>query len=455
MENKVFISFKNTDPQGALTPESAIAAGLYEKLTALNIPTFFSNRTLLDLGESVYKEAIEKALDKATILIVIGSNVENITSKWVEYEWNSFHEDILAQDKPNGIIIPYFHSSIPRKARPLALRNLESFSFDQDGDEKIIQFVQNYIARIDGGIKSPVISEGRSDLNPYKEVRNSSYKPEAHQEHTRLIIQSNNTRPADMPAIRFVMDQLGGDPVCVLDMGCAFGHVTRDRFGAFDHIRVLGVDRSEECIKTARELEKNAHIEYECVDLESSDFEERMHSIMQDRGIAAFDVVFSSLVLHHLKDPIKLLMKIRKFIKKGGYIILRGSDDGSVIAYNDQDLVRKIIEKHLSTPGISDRLNGRKLYYQLYTSGYKDIRMFNYVKDVSGKDFDERHEIFEERFSYRANYIKNLLKKDPTSIPLKNDLEWMTYALDKLEELFGNESFWYQEIDFVAVARKN
>ena len=141
------------------------------------------------------------------------------------------------------------------------------------------------------------------------------------------------------------------------------------------------------------------------------------------------------------------------FSSNGGGIS-QPSDDGSVIAYNDQGLVQKIIDKHLSTPGISDRLNGRKLYYQLYTSGFKDIHMMNYVKDLSGKDFDERHDIFEERFSYRKNYIKNLLKKDPTSISLKNDLEWMEYALNKLEELFGNESFWYQEVDFVAVGRK-
>lgn len=134
--------------------------------------------------------------------------------------------------------------------------------------------------------------------------------------------------------------------------------------------------------------------------------------------------------------------------------MIRGSDDGSVVAYNDNDLVKKIIEHHTATPGISDRFNGRKIYYQLYTSGYKHIKMMNYVKEISTKDFDERMDVFNERFLYRKNYVANLLKKDPTNMEYRNELEWMEYALTELEELFGKDSFWYQETDFVAVAKK-
>lgn len=125
-----------------------------------------------------------------------------------------------------------------------------------------------------------------------------------------------------------------------------------------------------------------------------------------------------------------------------------------MVAYNDNGLVQKIIEHHLAIPGVSDRLNGRKIYYQLSTSGFKDIKMMNYVKEISTKDFDERMDIFNERFSYRNNYIASLLKKDPSNMEYRNQLDWMEYALSQLEEIFGNDSFWYQEVDFVGIARK-
>ena len=452
MEHKVFISFKHHDEAGNETPETRIAEEIYKHLMQMNIPAFFSNRSLLDFGESAYKDAIEKALDQAKVLIVIGSCAQNITSRWVKYEWSSFHEDILAGDKPNGAIIPYLHSSIPRKERPLALRNLETFSYDLNQEDNLITFVQNVLY---GPAQTGEEDSGIARQSWIPEARDSSYDPGRHNESRRLIIQSNNTRPADMPAIEYVLQQLGTNrQLYALDLGCAYGYVTKDRFAAFENVWVVGLDKSAECIEFAKEKRASDRIHYYCVDIESPDFDETMQAIMDEQGIEKFDLVFSTLVLHHLKDPVKLLIRVRKYLAKGGYIIVRGSDDGSVIAYNDQGLVQKIIDKHLSTPGISDRLNGRKLYYQLFTSGFKDIRMMNYIKDVSGKDFDERHDIFEERFSYRINYIKNLLKKDPTSIPLKNDLEWMEYALNKLEEIFGNESFWYQEVDFVAIGRK-
>ena len=50
--------------------------------------------------------------------------------------------------------------------------------------------------------------------------------------------------------------------------------------------------------------------------------------------------------------------------------------------------------------------------------------------------------------------MQNLLAKDPDSLTLVNEVRWMEYALKKLEDLFGDESFWYQEVDFVYVAQK-
>ena len=145
MAFKVFISYKNSDASGGRTQESIIAEKVYSLLLAKGIEVFYSNRSLLDFGEAAYKAAIEKALDEAQILIVMASSIENLTSAWVSYEWNSFHEDMLAGDKKDGVIIPVLDPSISRRERPMALRNYETFMLGIDPENKIVDFVENIV----------------------------------------------------------------------------------------------------------------------------------------------------------------------------------------------------------------------------------------------------------------------------------------------------------------------
>lgn len=42
----------------------------------------------------------------------------------------------------------------------------------------------------------------------------------------------------------------------------------------------------------------------------------------------------------------------------------------------------------------------------------------------------------------------------PISLELKNYLGWMNYALELLEEKFGNSSFWYSEVDYCIIGGK-
>ena len=216
----------------------------------------------------------------------------------------------------------------------------------------------------------------------------------------------------------------------------------------------MGIDKSSKCIDYANEHNTSDRFDYQVMDLESPDFLSNIQDYMDKNGIEKLDLITLTLLLHHLNYPIKALRNLRKILSDDGFILVRGSDDGSMVAYNDNGLVQKIIEHHLAIPGISDRLNGRKIYSQLSTSGFKDIKMMNYVKEISTKEFDERMDIFNERFSYRTNYIASLLKKDPSNMEYRNQLDWMEYALSQLEEIFGNDSLWYQEVDFVGIARK-
>ena len=84
-----------------------------------------------------------------------------------------------------------------------------------------------------------------------------------------------------------------------------------------------------------------------------------------------------------LQDIQQVLKKLKLLLNQNGAIIVRGSDDGSKLACNDENLVGKIINLYNKAEGISDRYNGRKIYSQLWESGFKDVKMFFNVLDTS------------------------------------------------------------------------
>lgn len=448
MKFEVFISYKNTDEFGKPTEDSRIAEQLYRALCERGIATFFSNVRLLEFGEAAYKDAIEKALDDSEVLIVIGTKLEYIESRWLKYEWNSFHEDILAKDKPNGCIVPFL-GKIERAARPRALRNYQTFEIGVNEIDEIVDFVYNIFHSRD---KDSDVKALPVEKNVY--IPGSSYKPDYRNEHSRLKTQAINTRKADMPAVEYVVKSLEGEKKYILDIGCAYGYVTEDRFRDIKDSVVIGVDINKTCIELANKNNNLPNFHYEILNLESETFDNDLTEIMKKYNIPYFNIIFGSLVLLHLTTPTKVLRNLRKFLNSPGYMIIRGSDDDSTVTYNDNNLIEKILHIHHQTKGISDRFNGRKIYYQLQTTGFKDIKMFNYVKDIADLSFEERDEVFKERFAYRRNYLQVNLDKDPYNMQLKNDLEVMDYALMQLEDKFGDPSFWYCEIDFVGVGKK-
>lgn len=451
MAYDIFISFKNTDGNGQPTEDATIANELYNQLNNAGISVFFSNIILHQQGASAYKSAIETALDEAKVLIVIATSVDYLSSEWVSYERESFHNDILSGRKTNACIVPYmkniFGTDVPR-----SLRNYQTFQIGQNSASDVVDFVKRVLGTQTAS-DSPIHSE--NDISLVTGKHTSTYSAATKAEFKRLKIQAINTREADINALDYVCARLDDtSKLRILDMGCAYGFVTRDRFSQYEGATVLGLDKNETLIEFARTENSFEGAHYEVCDLESDDFEERLEELMSKYDIEKFDIIFASLVIHHLKNPNKLLRRIRKYLSQDGFIIIRGSDDGSIITHNDDGLIQKILDIHLNADGISDRLNGRKIYSQLIASGYKNVVMKSYIKDLSGLSLDERDEVYIERFSYRKNYLKKLVEKDPYSEKKRKDLEQITLYLNELENKFNDDAFWYCEIDFVGIAQK-
>ena len=450
MEYDVFISFKNTDENGDATEDSKIAEQLFLKFKDAGIKAFYSNVVLQEVGAAAYKNVIEDVLERAAVLVCVATDVKYLESKWVAYERESFHNDILSGRKKDAALVSYL-KNIAGTDIPRSLRNYQTFLIDRSSPDDVVEFVKAFLA----SNRSGKVEMDNAPISLTTGKHLSNYTPAVKTELNRLKIQSDNTHEVDAKAISYVLEKLGKDKqVSVLDMGCAYGFVTKDRFASIPEAKVVGVDNNAKVIDYAKEKNSFDGVSYHVLDLEGEDLEEELESIAEQRQIEKFDIIFASLVLHHLKNPNKLLRRIRKFLSDDGFIIVRGSDDGSVVSYNDDGLIDKIITLHTSCDGISDRMNGRKIYYQLVSSGYKDVKMMSGIKDISTLDMDERYDVFKERFAYRRNYLKMLSDKDPLNVSYKKDLEAMDVYLSELENKFADESFWYCEIDFVGIAKK-
>lgn len=474
MDFDVFISFKNSDADGNLTPDHEIGRKLHAELERRGVHTFFSGDSIKRVGDTEYKKVIDDALDTAEILVVLGTKLSYIRSKWVEYEWESFEHDILNGIKKNAKIMTYT-SSIDTRELPRTLRNYQNYVINETSIEEVADFIEKQHARIieanrqdaDPENSAEAPDEVADDPEPAIETEvavpvgrkmpRSVYSSAMKSEFRRLEIQANNSLPSDQKVISYVLDKLSPEEkLNVLDVGSAYGFVTSTRFSPLPEVgHVIAFDYNADVIDKAKDLfMDDEKLLFYVMDLTSEDFEDQMNELLAEMDIPKFDIIFSSLVLLHLDNPDKALRRLRKFLKKDGYIIVRGSDDGSKLCYPHSEVMDDIIRKTMELGGTSDRLNGRKLYTQLVDAGFHDVRVFSDMKDLSMIDFDDRDDLFKESFSYRINFFEKRRDEEPDNPKAQADYEWMKDALERFETQFFERSFWYCEYDYVAVGRK-
>ena len=108
----------------------------------------------------------------------------------------------------------------------------------------------------------------------------------------------------EWPAIRDMLPPLAGKRI--VDLGCGFGWASRwmREQGA---AAVLGLDLSDNMVRRAKAATRDAAIEYRIADLETLELPE-----------AAFDLAYSALTLHYLRDFGRLVRVVHKALVPGG-----------------------------------------------------------------------------------------------------------------------------------------
>jgi hypothetical protein len=141
----VFIATKLSEADGAPSRDLSIAENIYASLSERGVRVFFSPRSLELTGVSAFKAAIDDALEQSDVLIVIGTSLVHLESRWVRYEWESFHNEILSGNKPTARIFVLVEGLQP-KDLPRSLRQVQAFYYPQD-IERLCGFVSNALAQ--------------------------------------------------------------------------------------------------------------------------------------------------------------------------------------------------------------------------------------------------------------------------------------------------------------------
>ena len=126
----VFLSCKSED--------YAYAGEVYNFLTQNGVRVFLASRELRRLGDAEYRRQIVKALDQSKHIIVFASNKAYINTIWVEFEWSTFQNEILAGRKHGNIMTVL--KGIRVDDIDLSLRQYQSFSY-YDYKRDLLQYV--------------------------------------------------------------------------------------------------------------------------------------------------------------------------------------------------------------------------------------------------------------------------------------------------------------------------
>jgi hypothetical protein len=129
----VFISSKSADYQYVLP--------LYDFLISHGKKVFFSQETLPMMGNADYREEIDKAIDQAKHMIVVGSSIENIQSPWVKDEWGAFINEKRSGRKVGSNLITVIVGPIDIEDLPLSLRMNEVITFDPENFSAILNYL--------------------------------------------------------------------------------------------------------------------------------------------------------------------------------------------------------------------------------------------------------------------------------------------------------------------------
>ncbi len=248
----------------------------------------------------------------------------------------------------------------------------------------------------------------------------------------RLRIQEQLLAPYEIPVYDKVLDHSG---MIVLDIGSNDGTKIRNRFWNAKVEKLIGLERQDALTQTARRNCPEQRFSFYTCDVESDDFETELQTIMNAEGVCGFDLIHLSYVLVHLKEPKKLLKRLRKYLLPGGRLFVAEVDDSSSAVLPDKGgLFETFLSLLQLDPFSGDRMCGAKLPALLEEAGYVHIVQERDVLRAEGSDTEKKAEMFEVFCSYLAEDLKGLLREEPDRADYRQAQQWLEQNYERMRD---------------------
>ena len=447
----IFISFKATD-NGEVTEDTRVASELYHELTARGFHVFFSSETLNSGRSSDFSKEIDAALDEAQLLIVVSSSVSYVNSRWVEYEWKNFNNDILSNVKKDAQIITYT-SGIDSRELPRVLRYVQNYDYGNRAG--LLSFVCGFFGqeRKPGAVQSAVKGKKKSGKKDC-ESDHTLYNSAGSGEFEILRLRERRSYALDMQAISSVKSRLNRKKYNVLVLGSAYGFIAETRFGLDDDVEnVICIDKNAEVIAKAKELYQGyPHMKFYQLDLQSADYVPTVQAVMEELGIDGIDIAFSSDLFRYLNNPALTMRNTRKLLHRDGMLIIRDCDDSNKMAYPDREnVLAEIVDTSEKLTGMPNFYIGRELPLLIRNGGFAitDVRLD--IESTINMTFEEKEDFFRSTFTSRKNIAEQIRHSGSEQVEM---IDRVCDAIDRFENMFFDMNFWYSESNMVFIGKK-
>ncbi|NLY98590.1 MAG: methyltransferase domain-containing protein [Clostridiaceae bacterium] len=165
-----------------------------------------------------------------------------------------------------------------------------------------------------------------------------------------LMFKAERTQPAVDLANRITTVH----PRKILDIGCGPGNSTEVLYKKYPNAYILGVDKSEEMIKTAR-------INYPNLDFKICDASKDLFQLDKD-----FDIVFSNACIQWVPDHKHLIRNMLNLLNENGVLAVQ-------IPMNDNEPIQKAIYELVTSDKWRSYFKEPRIFYTLSQSEYYDL----------------------------------------------------------------------------------
>lgn len=419
MKKDIFVSYSSKD--------IAIAQAIVNCFESKGLNCWVQYRD----SKGVYASEISKVLEDVRIVLLVLSK-NSAVSENVQNEMDMVYKK--KKRNPSLIIIP--------------------FSLEENLDEPCFDTIMYYICRYNflfGKDESDVaaavdkIIESHADLLGFKKTarkqRVQSLYYTSKREDVRLQKQIELLKRFDSD----IYDRCfsGKNSMRILDVGCGDGSLIFDRLSNYTgNVFVVGFDRDEGKINQAQNADSDIQGKFYTIDANDDKLAEKLEKVMQDNGIESFDMVHISMLLLHLKEPIRLLRVLRRVLTKNGLIFIKDIDDGLNFAFPDeQGDFEKVYELCDLSETSGNRNSGRQIYYALHQAGFRDIEIAKQGFSNLGLTYDEKELMFDIYFTFIKGDMEWMQNKYPDDVNIAQKREWYNNNFEDIRDRFLQDDF--------------